>query len=115
MIFTEKLDKLMEEKGINRAELARHSGVPYTTIVGFYEKGYENTKLSTLQKLVNYFGCSLDYLADDNVIIDKKSATITDDGLSLLDIELTKMMRNLTPHEADQVLAFVKGLKSRKA
>lgn len=67
MGLTDKLDILMKERNINKAELARESGVPYTTIDGFYKKGSENAKLSTLKKLCSYFDCSLDYLADDNV------------------------------------------------
>ena len=67
MGLTDKLDLLMKERNINKAELARESGVPYTTIDGFYKKGSDNAKLSTLKKLCNYFNCSLDYLADDNV------------------------------------------------
>ena len=67
MGLTDKLDVLMKDRNINRAELARESGVPYTTIDGFYKKGSENAKLSTLKKLCNYFNCSLDYLADDSI------------------------------------------------
>lgn len=67
MGLTDKLDLLMKERKINKAELARESGVPYTTIDGFYKKGAENAKLSTLKKLCSYFNCSLDYLADDEV------------------------------------------------
>jgi transcriptional regulator with XRE-family HTH domain len=67
MGFLTKLDKLMLEKGINKNQLSKESGVPYTTIDGFYKKGTDNIKLSTLKKLATYFGCSLDYLADDNV------------------------------------------------
>lgn len=67
MNFVEKLNKLMEDKKINKSQLSRESGVPYTTIDGFYKKGTENIKLSTLKKLATYFNCSLDYLADDDV------------------------------------------------
>ena len=67
MGLTDKLDILMKERNISKADLARESGVPYTTIDGFYKKGSENAKLSTLKKLCNYFHCTLDYLADDAV------------------------------------------------
>ena len=67
MGLTDKLDLLMKERKINKAELARASGVPYTTIDGFYKKGSENSKLSTLKKLCAYFNCSLDYLADNDI------------------------------------------------
>ena len=67
MGLTDKLDILMKERNISKADLARESGVPYTTIDGFYKKGSENAKLSTLKKLCNSFNCTLDYLADDAV------------------------------------------------
>lgn len=74
MGLTDKLDILMKERNISKADLARESGVPYTTIDGFYKKGSENAKLSTLKKLCNYFNCTLDYLADDAV--NEQPATI---------------------------------------
>ncbi len=67
MGLTDKLDLLMKDRNINKSILARESGIPYTTIDGFYKKGSENAKLSTLKKLCSYFGCSLDFLADDEV------------------------------------------------
>ena len=66
MSFTDKLDALMAEKGINKSTLSKESGIPYTTIAGFYTKGTDNVKLSTLRKLSSYLGCSIDYLADDD-------------------------------------------------
>ncbi len=67
MSFTEKLDALMAEKGINKSILSKESGIPYTTIAGFYTKGTDNVKLSTLKKLSTYFDCSIDFLADEEV------------------------------------------------
>ena len=67
MTLTEKLDILMERRGISRGELAAGSGVPYNTIVGFYTKGYKNSKLQNLRKLAEYFGVSLDRLCDDSL------------------------------------------------
>lgn len=54
MTMTEKLDVLMAEREINRSQLARQSGIPYMTIVNFYEKGTENIKRSTLVKLSHF-------------------------------------------------------------
>jgi len=67
MKLTDKLDMLMSEKGINKSVLSKHSGIPYSTIANFYEKGTDNVKLSTLLKLSSYFKVSLDYIADDGV------------------------------------------------
>lgn len=63
--FLDKLDYLMARDKLNKHTLSQRSGVPYTTIVGFYERSYENTKLSTIQKLADFFGVSLDYLMRD--------------------------------------------------
>jgi DNA-binding Xre family transcriptional regulator len=69
MDFLTKLEALMTIRGIkNLKELSKHADVPYTTLRGFYDKGTDNIKLSTLNKLKDYFGCTLDYLADDSVI-----------------------------------------------
>ena len=67
MTLTEKLDLLLEEKGLNKSQLSAQSGLPYTTIVSLYEKGAENAKRTTLLSLARFFNVSLDYLADDLV------------------------------------------------
>ena len=65
MTMTEKLDILMSERGINKSQLSRLSGIPYMTIVNFYEKGTENIKRSTLIKLSRFFDVTVDYLIVD--------------------------------------------------
>lgn len=65
MTMLQKIEKLMLEKGIkNKRELSELSGIAYTTIDGLFKKG-GNPKLSTLLALKNFFGCSLDFLVDD--------------------------------------------------
>lgn len=91
MGLTDKLDLLMKEKNINKAELARESGIPYTTIDGFYKKGSENAKLSTLKKLCSYFNCSLDFLADDNVSEDQQTIAAHFDGDEYTEEELEEI------------------------
>lgn len=65
MTMTEKLDDLMAERGLNKSQLSRLSGIPYMTIVNFYEKGTENAKRSTLVKLSRFFEVTVDYLVID--------------------------------------------------
>lgn len=67
MDFLEKLNQLMAQNKIKISELSRQSGIPYTTIDGFYKKGYQNIKLSTLKQLSDFFHVSLDYLARDEL------------------------------------------------
>lgn len=91
MGLTDKLDLLMAERKINKAELARESGIPYTTIDGFYKKGSENAKLSTLKKLCSYFGCTLDYLADDDIKEQPTTIAAHFDGNEYTEEELEKI------------------------
>lgn len=91
MKFTEKLDVLMAEKGLNRREFSAQSGIPYMTIINFYEKGTDNVKLSTLKKIAVYFGVSLDYIADD---------TIVDRG------NFAQCERSFSPNEIEIVSAY---------
>ena len=67
MDFLEKLNSLMNDRGLNRNTLSAGSGIPYTTIDSFYKKGFENAKLSTIQKLADYFDTTLDYLMRDEI------------------------------------------------
>ena len=66
-MFLDNLDRLMKARKINKNILARESGIPYTTIDGFYKKGCDNVKLSTLVKIAAYFGVSLDYLINGEI------------------------------------------------
>ena len=65
MTMTEKIDLLMEEMSINKAELSRRTGIPYMTIVNFYVKGTDNAKRSTLLRLAKCLDVSMDYLTVD--------------------------------------------------
>lgn len=99
MSFTDKLDALMAEKGINKSILSKESGIPYTTIAGFYTKGTDNVKLSTLRKLSSYLGCSIDYLADDDSVEEPSILAAHLDGDEYTEDEL---------NEIRQFAAFVK-------
>ena len=65
--FLEKLDLMMERYSLNKNTLSQKSGIPYTTIDGWYKKGYEGMKLSTLRILSNYFNTVVDYWVSDDV------------------------------------------------
>lgn len=61
-MFLEIFSNLLKSHNLNKRQFSIKSGIPYTTIDGFYKKGYENMRLSTLQKIADYFNVSLDYL-----------------------------------------------------
>jgi hypothetical protein len=99
MNFLEKLDYLIRIRGINKSVLSKESGVPYTTIDGFYKKGYEKAKLPTIQKIANYFDVTLDYLMRDD-INDCKTHGFK---IEFNEIQLIKNYRSLTPSGKETV------------
>ena len=50
-MFLNVLDSLMKSNGLNKHTLSIKSGIPYTTIDGFYKRGTANARLSTLKRL----------------------------------------------------------------
>lgn len=88
MDFIEKLETLMKNKKINNAyELSMQSKIPYTTIKGFYTRGTDKIQRSTLNKLADFFGCTLDYLACDDVINPTKHFAPTEEYKELYKLE----------------------------
>lgn len=85
----EKLDYLMQSENVNKVQLAKESAIPYTTIDGFYKRGTDNIKLSTLKKLANYFRCSMDYLTNENIRLEEVR------GMELKEILQQKREANL--------------------
>ena len=66
MAIIDKLSAFMQKHNYTKADVAKLSGIPYTTIDGLFKKGDENTKLSTLKKLSAFMGCTLDELTAEN-------------------------------------------------
>lgn len=64
MDFLERLDSLMESRGLNKRQLSIQTKIPVSTIYGWYKKGYENITLPNLKALADYFGVTMEYLAN---------------------------------------------------
>lgn len=69
MTFNEKIDLFMSTNNISDLKsLARKVDIPYTTLRDIYKKkSAENSRFSTMKKLSSYIGCTLDYLAYDDI------------------------------------------------
>lgn len=70
MDFLERLNYLMEQQDLNKNTLSKLCDIPYTTIDNWYKRGYEGLKLTTLKKLSDCFGISLDYWIRDDAQFD---------------------------------------------
>ena len=64
MDLLKNLDKLMNERKMNRTELAKAIGIPPSTINSWYNRGYENVTLKTLLKVSAYFNVSIEELVN---------------------------------------------------
>ena len=67
MDFLQKLDDMMRRASLNKRTLSQNSGIPYTTIDGWYKKGYDGMKISTLRMLAKYFHTTLDFWFQNDI------------------------------------------------
>lgn len=64
MYLLENLTELMQEKNINRTELAKAIGISASTINSWYNRSCENISLQTLLKLSSYFNITMEELVN---------------------------------------------------
>ena len=70
MTLLDKIDFLLAKNGLNKRQFSIKSGIPYTTIDGFYKNGYKKMQLSTFRTLCDYFNVTMDSMAyDDKEIV----------------------------------------------
>lgn len=102
MNFLEKLDFLMKKYGLNKRTLSINSDIPYTTIDGWYKKGYEGLKLTTLRKIADYFNTTLDYWFLDE-ITDPNYGKASGFKVEYNEMERVKSYRALDDHGRESV------------
>ena len=108
MDFLEKVNLLVQERNLNRHTLSEACGIPYTTIDGWYKKGYEGAKVSTLIKLADYFSVELDYLVRPSIVdknYGRSAERLTPDEMKLL-----SSFRSFNSTGQTLVMATIKGL-----
>ena len=109
MEMIDKIVSMMRELDINRADLSKHTGIPYTTIDGLFKKGTENIKRSTITKLANYFKVTIDYLANDE-ITDKnynKTAGFTVEYNEMLHIKKYRELDSVAKGAVESLLDYL--------
>lgn len=62
MDFIKNLEKKMQEKNLNKSQLARGMGVAPSTVNSWFNRSAENITLRTLRKLADFLDCSIDSL-----------------------------------------------------
>ena len=104
MDFLEKLNYLMEKNHLNKSTLSKACNIPYTTIDGWYKKGYKGLKLTTLRKLAAYFGTSLDYWASED------DECFNQENLPDTYRQVTSQLEKMNDDQVKAVLAFINSL-----
>lgn len=114
MNVLEKIEFLMHQKGIkNRAELSEISGIPYSTITGFYAKGYDRMKLSTLKTLADCLGVTIDYLGRDEITDPNYGlSSLSSSDLSGDETNLIEDYRNLNDEGKEKARDYLADLTS---
>ena len=108
MNFLDRLEALMAQKGVSKAQLAAQSGISKTTVYAWWVSGWEGITLPRLRALCDYFGCSLDYLVNGD---GEESTQPKMDGSTQIasdEQELLRIYRSLNSAGKDLLMANAK-------
>lgn len=67
MSFNKKINALLKEKGITKAQLAKAVNIPYTTLDSMLKRDTDTERLKTIYSIARQLGVSVEYLVFDNV------------------------------------------------
>lgn len=107
MEFSIRLKEMREAKQISQAELAKIIGVGIST-VGMWESTNRVPGAKTLQRLISYFGCSIDYLLGQTE--DPNAIVVKDYSLKTREQQLIENYRKLPSQTQDYVFGIVQNL-----
>lgn len=106
-----RIKELRLEKFLTQSELGKVVGVNHSA-VGKYEREELEPNISTLHKLADFFGCSIDYLVgreDDFGNVQRSSPGLTADEQQLL-----RNFALLGPFERETILIQINALAKEK-
>ena len=102
----DKINVMMYERRINKSELAKGAGIPYTTIDSLFRKGFENTRYPTLRKLAVFFDVSMEYLINDEED-DRDYGKIMPNDISKEEHRLISLWRKMSHEEQLKMLGRI--------
>ena len=107
----DKLQSVLDIKGIKPGSLASMTGIPKSTIYSIIKRNNKNVEFSVIERISDALGVPVEFFydRDGNGAFgdEKKPATANSDEL---DVELIKRLMRLSPEEITKVDAFVQGL-----
>lgn len=69
MTLLEKITYLLKENNLNKRQLSIKADIPYSTVDGWYKRGYENMTLTIFKKLCLFFQVDMTSMAYDELDI----------------------------------------------
>lgn len=109
MNFLQKIDFMLNVEGLSKLQFSKKSFIPYSTIDGWYKKGYGNMKLSTLKQTSKFFNVPIDVLCDDSFILDENTYELYKTPSNLVDKIYT-----LNTVEQEDVSKYIDFIKTKK-
>lgn len=123
-MFYEKLLELCKLRGVTPTEVTRQIGVNKSNVT--YWKNGSIPKATTMNKIANYFGCTVEYLlgdvpepdgklvfADEIETPDPKREDRIDRELEGIDFALYGEVKDLTNEQKQDVLDFIRFKKAQ--
>ncbi|UWG96832.1 helix-turn-helix transcriptional regulator [Dehalobacter sp. DCM] len=107
MNMLEKIQLIMDEKGLSKADVSKGADVPYTTFDSMFKKGFEKTKLPTMKKLANFFDVSMEYLINDDITDKNYGKMFNNFTVSAIEIQLITLWRKLPRDEQMKILGRI--------
>ncbi|HOJ48543.1 MAG TPA: helix-turn-helix transcriptional regulator [Bacillota bacterium] len=125
-MFPKRLKELRGDKGLSQRELAKLLNISSSTIA-MYETGQRDPDTETLQRLAEFFDCSIDYLlgksnirepADEIAEAVKDDPELADFWNVLREREdlklLFKQTKKLEPREIKQIIRIIKAIEDEE-
>ena len=123
----DRIDIKLKEKDTTRKQMCIDLNIPYSTLTSFYQKRSGNITLSTIRKIAEYLGCSMDFLVrgenmncyNNNIMYNGNIDTIHIEGngireLTEIESELIKICSKLSTKEKTSLLSFAYDLLNKK-
>ncbi|MEV2909172.1 helix-turn-helix domain-containing protein [Paenibacillus larvae] len=109
MNIIQKIDMLMEQKGMTKYKLAKESGLPQSTITSIMSGRIKNPSLDSLMKIANALEVPISYLFEDSEVADYLRPQIKE-AINETIRDIANTIQRLSPEQQKLVRMFVETL-----
>ena len=103
-IMAKNIKRYMEQKGVTNQQVCDALGFKYTTFMDWI-KAVTYPRIGKVEAMANYFGCE-----KSDLIEDKKTPTVQDDGLSDNQRLLIEFAKSVPDDKAQMILRVMKSI-----